>query len=82
MQPRFCALRKARQGGEEAVARFLKGQEEKKDQQRVVSKQRVADQKAVDAVLVKEINKTPLMARYLKSSFSLTNGVYPHNSKF
>lgn len=47
-----------------------------------VSETRVADQKVVDAALVKEVKKTPLLAQYLAASFSLKSGDKPHLLKF
>lgn len=42
----------------------------------------VALQKSVDAALVKNIGKDKLMNAYLKTAFSLSNGVFPHELKF
>jgi len=44
--------------------------------------ERVEAQKAVDAVLMKSVKKTPLMEPYLKSLFSLSKGDKPHKMKF
>jgi len=44
--------------------------------------QRKAIQKSVDAVLLQEIKKTPLLKGYLSSRFQLSNGQYPHELKF
>lgn len=44
--------------------------------------ERIADQKAVDAILVPRIEKEPLLASYLKSKFTLKKGQYPHEMKF
>ena len=43
---------------------------------------RVADQKAVDKVVIEAVKKVPHLKEYLKSSFSLTNGQFPHKLKF
>ncbi|WLF77601.1 60S ribosomal protein L6 [Lodderomyces elongisporus] len=44
--------------------------------------ERVADQKSVDAALLSEIKKTPLLKQYLAASFSLKSGDRPHLLKF
>lgn len=46
------------------------------------SAERIADQKAVDAVLVPKIDKEAFLANYLKSKFTLKKGQYPHEMKF
>eukprot|EP01098_Paradermamoeba_levis_P016915 TRINITY_DN9410_c0_g1_i2.p1 TRINITY_DN9410_c0_g1~~TRINITY_DN9410_c0_g1_i2.p1 ORF type:complete len:167 (-),score=63.78 TRINITY_DN9410_c0_g1_i2:113-613(-) len=56
---------------------FAKEKKEKK-----IKPERVADQKAVDAELLKAVEKTPLLRQYLASSFSLKNGDRPHDMKF
>jgi len=43
---------------------------------------RKADQAAVDAALTKAIGKVPLMAKYLKSRFTLSKHQAPHTMKF
>ncbi|RCK60938.1 60S ribosomal protein L6-B [Candida viswanathii] len=47
-----------------------------------IKAERVADQKTVDAALLSEIKKTPLLKQYLAASFSLKNGDRPHLLKF
>ncbi|ABN67747.1 ribosomal protein [Scheffersomyces stipitis CBS 6054] len=47
-----------------------------------IKAERVADQKSVDAALLAEIKKTPLLKQYLSASFSLKNGDRPHLLKF
>lgn len=47
-----------------------------------IKAERVADQKSVDAALLSEIKKTPLLKQYLAASFSLKNGDRPHLLKF
>lgn len=42
---------------------------------------KVADQKAVDKEILAAA-KEPLLIAYLKSSFSLKKGQFPHNMKF
>lgn len=50
--------------------------------QKEIKAERVADQKTVDAALLSEIKKTPLLKQYLSSSFSLSSGEKPHLLKF
>ncbi|RLV93097.1 60S ribosomal protein L6-B [Spathaspora sp. JA1] len=47
-----------------------------------IKEERVADQKTVDAALLSEIKKTPLLKQYLSASFSLKSGDKPHLLKF
>lgn len=47
-----------------------------------VKAERVADQKNVDAALIAEIKKTPLLKQYLAATFSLKSGDKPHLLKF
>lgn len=54
------------------------GDEPKKE----INAEKFADQKAVDAALLAEIKKTPLLKKYLASSFALSNGDKPHLLKF
>ncbi len=49
---------------------------------RVLDAGRVKDQKAMDALLLPLIKKTPLLSQYLNASFALTKGQYPHAIKF
>merc|ERR1712217_636852 len=57
---------------------FLDGEEAKSE----LSEERKADQLAVDAALMKSIDSTPLMAKYLKAKFALSKGQAPHAMKF
>jgi len=47
-----------------------------------LSDARKAEQKRVDAVVVAEILKTPLMKQYVKAKFSLKKGQAPHALRF
>lgn len=46
------------------------------------TEERIADQKAVDAVLVPVIEKEALLTSYLKTKFCLKKGQYPHEMNF
>ena len=48
----------------------------------IVSDQRKADQKSVDAAILKAVESTPLMKNYLGSNFSLKKHDRPHNMIF
>lgn len=47
-----------------------------------LTEEKIADQKAVDAILVPIIEKEPLMSSYLKSKFTLKKGQHPHEMNF
>jgi large subunit ribosomal protein L6e len=51
---------------------------------KVVSAERLASQKAVDAALIKNIkdSKNPVLAKYLSARFSLTKNDKPHAMRF
>lgn len=57
---------------------FFGDKKEKKE----VKAERVAAQKEVDAALLAEIKKQPLLKKYIATSFSLKNGDKPHLLKF
>merc|ERR1712038_389581 len=48
----------------------------------IVSDKRKADQKTVDAALMKAVDAVPMLKAYLNSKFSLTNNDKPHKMQF
>ncbi|RKO85867.1 ribosomal protein L6e-domain-containing protein [Blyttiomyces helicus] len=53
-----------------------------RNEKKTIDGHRVTDQKALDKQLLAVVKKTPLLKAYLKSSFALSKGVFPHNLKF
>lgn len=64
--------------GEKSESAFFDENAPKKE----IKAERVEDQKKVDAALLGEIKKTPLLKQYLAASFSLKSGDKPHLLKF
>jgi len=69
-----AAAKKRKRGAEEMFA-----EDEKKE---IVSPEKVAKQKALDDVVMPAVEKVPMMAKYLKSLFSLSKADMPHKMKF
>merc|ERR1712123_15569 len=65
-----------------AATKTEEGIFEKKDEKYTASEQRKADQKAVDAGLLKAIGADAFMKGYLQKEFGLSRHQYPHLMKF
>ena len=50
--------------------------------QPTVSEERKANQEAVDAALIKCVEKVPMLKEYLHERFTLKKGDRPHDMKF
>ncbi|KAK6589578.1 60S ribosomal L6 (YL 16 like) [Cryptosporidium xiaoi] len=61
---------------------FMNQGDDNTKQNRVVSEERKKDQQKLDSAIVPSIQSNPLMMSYLKTRFTLTNGMYPHKLKF
>ena len=48
----------------------------------MVSEERKANQEAVDAELMKGVEKVPMLKEYLHERFTLRKGERPHDMKF
>ena len=73
----FVKTAAEKKSGKKTEAEFA-GEEKKK----TISAEFIALQKNVDASIVKSIGKDKVMTAYLKTTFSLSNGVHPHELKF
>lgn len=74
----YFSREKVPRSAKKSAADLLNEQPAKKE----IKSERIQDQKSVDAALLSEIKKTPLLKQYLSSSFSLKNGDKPHLLKF
>jgi len=69
---------RAETAGKDAEEEFFEGE----NKAAIVSDERKAAQKAVDAKLLKAVEKVPMLKGYLNSKFSLKRGDRPHNMVF
>ncbi|EMD40773.1 hypothetical protein CERSUDRAFT_111358 [Gelatoporia subvermispora B] len=69
----------ATKGPRSAEAEFFSEGKPKKE---AFPESKSADQKAVDAAIVAAIKKTDALAKYLKASFGLSKGQFPHQLAF
>jgi len=65
-----------------AAKKDAKKKKDPKEKRKKASESRIADQKAMDALLIPQIKKVPLLKKYLRSKFSLKKGQHPHLLKF
>jgi len=56
--------------------------DKKKAAKKEINKDRIADQKAVDASILESVKRVGNLGNYLSSSFTLTRGQYPHDLIF
>jgi large subunit ribosomal protein L6e len=73
----FTKTKEEKKSGKKTTEEF-EGTEKKK----VIPQTFVALQKKVDAAIIKGMKKDKLVAAYLKTSFTLTSGMKPHELKF
>jgi len=66
----------------DAKMKDASGKKVKKEKRKKASETRIADQKAIDALILPNIKKIPLLKKYLRSKFSLKKGQHPHLLKF
>jgi len=73
------ALRPKEKKSENTFFAEKKTAEQKKKE---INPQKIEDQKAIDASILPIVKKTPELATYLGTKFSLRHGQYPHMMKF
>jgi len=76
-----AAKKKAEKKPEKTDSKVVESKKEESSKHKVDSS-RVADQKAIDEALIKNIKQVPQLGAYLSSVFCLKNGDFPHLMKF